>query len=52
VRSHFANINRKIRQALSDPAQAVWYQVDRAGPYGQKRYGLRLAPANIELREE
>jgi hypothetical protein len=52
IRSHFATINRKIQQAVSDKAQAVFYRVESEGPYGKTRYGLRLPPGKIELREK
>lgn len=52
IRSHFATINRKIQQAVPDKAQAVFYRVESEGPYGQTRYGLRLPPGKIELREK
>ncbi len=52
IRSHFATINRKIHQAIPDKAQAVFYRVESEGPYGKKRYGLRLPPGKIELREQ
>src|SRR5262249_27151100 len=52
IRSHFSNINRKIHQAIPDKAQSVFYRVESEGPYGQTRYGLRLPPGKIELREK
>ena len=52
IRSHFATINRKIQQAVPDKAQAVFYRVESEGPYGKTRYGLRLPPGKIELREK
>jgi CRISPR-associated protein (TIGR02584 family) len=52
IRSHFATINRKIQQAVPDKAQAVFYRVESEGPYGKTRYGLRLPPGKIELREQ
>ena len=52
IRSHFATINSKIQQAVPDKAQAVFYRVESEGPYGKTRYGLRLPPGKIELREK
>lgn len=52
IRSHFATINGKIQQAVPDKAQAVFYRVESEGPYGKTRYGLRLPPGKIELREK
>jgi len=51
LRSHVSTINRKIRRAVSDEAQAAFYIVDSEGEYGATRYGLRLHPGSIELRE-
>jgi CRISPR-associated protein (TIGR02584 family) len=52
IRSHFSTINGKIQQAVPDKAQAVFYRVESEGPYGKTRYGLRLPPGKIELREK
>lgn len=52
VRSHFANINRKIREVVPDRSQAQFYMVDSEGGYGATCYGLRLPPEKIEIREE
>jgi CRISPR-associated protein (TIGR02584 family) len=52
VRSHFANIKRKIEAAVPDRLQASFYTVDSQGPYGATCYGLRLPPEKIDIREE
>jgi hypothetical protein len=52
VRSHFANINRKILEAVPDRSQAQFYMVDSEGQYGATRYGLRLPLEKIEHREK
>jgi hypothetical protein len=52
VRSHFANIKRKIEAAVPDRLQASLYTVDSQGPYGATRYGLRLRPENIDIQED
>jgi hypothetical protein len=52
VRSHFANINRKIREAVPDRSEALLYMVESEGEYGATRYGLRLPPEKMEIREE
>jgi CRISPR-associated protein (TIGR02584 family) len=52
VRSHFANIKRKIEAAVPDRSQASFSTVDSQGPYGATRYGLRLPPEKIEIQEE
>jgi CRISPR-associated protein (TIGR02584 family) len=51
VRSHFANINRKISTTIPDVAQAVFYRISSERLYGRTRYGLRLPPGKIVLRE-
>jgi len=45
-------MNRKIQEVIPDKAQAVFYRVESEGPYGKTRYGLRLPPGKIELREK
>jgi CRISPR-associated protein (TIGR02584 family) len=52
VRSHFANIKRKIEAAVPDRLQASLYTVESQGPYGATRYGLRLRPEKIDIRED
>ena len=52
VRSHFANIKRKIEAAVPDRLQASLYTVESQGPYGGTRYGSRLPPEKIDIREE
>jgi CRISPR-associated protein (TIGR02584 family) len=51
VRSHFANINRMLQQAIPDVMQRSYYQVSSVRAYGNTRYGLRLPPEKIELRD-
>jgi CRISPR-associated protein (TIGR02584 family) len=51
VRSHFANINQKIRKVVPDRSQAQFYVVDSKGPYGATCYGLHLSSEKIEVRE-
>jgi hypothetical protein len=51
LRSIRANINRKIRQAIPDTAQAEFYAVTSERHYAATRYGLLLAAERIELRE-
>jgi len=52
VRSHFANINRKIKAAVPERLQASLYTVDSQGPYGATCYGLRLRPMKIDIQED
>ncbi|GIX48036.1 MAG: hypothetical protein KatS3mg131_2247 [Candidatus Tectimicrobiota bacterium] len=49
VRTHFAVINRRLRQAVLAPAEL--YTIASRRQYGRTRYGLRLPPAAIHLRE-
>lgn len=51
LRQHFAKINRRIQTHIPNRAQAMYYQVESQGQYGETRYGLRLPPEKIELRE-
>jgi hypothetical protein len=52
IRSHFANINRKLQHAIPDVTHALFYRVSSEGAYGNTRYGLRLPAEKIELRPE
>jgi CRISPR-associated protein (TIGR02584 family) len=52
MRSHFANINRKIEAAVSDRLLASFYTVNSQGQYGATSYGLRLPPEHIDIQEE
>jgi hypothetical protein len=47
VRSHIASINCKIRQAIPDTTQALYYLISSEGDYGNTRYGLHLPPEKI-----
>src|SRR5262245_33703738 len=51
LRQHFAKINRKLQTHLPNGEQMLYYRVDSQGQYGETRYGLRLPPDKIELRE-
>jgi CRISPR-associated protein (TIGR02584 family) len=51
LRSRFSKINRKIRQAVADGIDVESYVVSSNGRYGATRYGLRLPPERIEVRE-
>jgi len=48
---HFAKINHKLQTRLSNREQILYYQVESQGQYGETRYGLRLPPEKIDLRE-
>jgi CRISPR-associated protein (TIGR02584 family) len=51
LRSRFSKISRKIRQAVPDSIEVESYVVTSDRRYGATRYGLRLPPERIELRE-
>jgi hypothetical protein len=51
LRQHFAKINRRLQTHLPNREQMLYYRVDSQGQYGETRYGLRLPPDKIELRE-
>ena len=51
LRSRFSKISRKIRQAVPDSIEVESYLVSSDRRYGATRYGLRLLPERIELRE-
>jgi CRISPR-associated protein (TIGR02584 family) len=52
IRSHFANINRKLQHIIPDVTHALFYRVSSEGAYGNTRYGLRLPAEKIEIRPE
>jgi hypothetical protein len=51
LRSRFSKISRKIKQAVPGSIEVERYVVSSDGGYGATRYGLRLPPERIELRE-
>ena len=51
LRSRFSKISRKIKQAVLGSIEVERYVVSSDGRYGATRYGLRLPPERIELRE-
>jgi hypothetical protein len=51
IRSHFTKINRTLQRTIPDVTQRAFYQVSSDRSYGNTRYGLRLPPGKIELRE-
>jgi CRISPR-associated protein (TIGR02584 family) len=51
LRSRFSKISRKIKQAVPGGIEVERYVVSSDGGYGATRYGLRLPPERIELRD-